>query len=120
MRRRGEIPEGRELVEAAAAFAQEKLAENVTAVRVGSQSVLADWFLICEGGNRVHNGAIADCIIEGLERRGLSPWHVEGKSDGRWVLIDYSDVLVHIMLPEVRRYYSLETLWNDTERLRFR
>jgi ribosome-associated protein len=111
--------EGRKLVEAIAGCALDKKAENVVGLRVEPQCGIADWFVICEGDNRVQTGAIADAIVEGVAQKGLRPWHVEGKEDGRWVLIDFSDVIVHIMLPEIRGYYALERMWSSAERIAF-
>jgi len=68
--------------------------------------------VVCEGDNTSHTSAVANGVIAELKaRHGTAPWHHEGVEDGRWALIDYTDVVVHVMLREVRKYYDLESLW---------
>ena len=75
------------------------------------KSGAADWFIICQADNTSHTSAIADGVIKALKEKHTSPWHQEGLEDGRWALIDYTDVIVHVMLPELREFYDLESLW---------
>ncbi|MBD3322261.1 MAG: ribosome silencing factor [Chitinivibrionales bacterium] len=101
----------------------EKMIESAEAKK-GSGSIVdlrkknapADWFVICQGENAVHNRAICDEILDELEKVHVSPWHIEGKSEGRWLLIDCVDVVAHIMLPEMHELYSLEQLWSDEKK----
>lgn len=73
-----------------------------------------DYFVIGSGTSDTQVRAIADNVIEVLEREGGgSPWHVEGLTAGRWVLLDYVDFVVHVFHHEMRRYYQLERLWGD-------
>ncbi|MBD3347381.1 MAG: ribosome silencing factor [Chitinivibrionales bacterium] len=95
--------------------AEEKKA-TASVIDLRKRTAPADWFVICEGENAVHNRAICDAILDGLDRVNVHPWHVEGKAEGRWLLIDCIDVVVHIMIPEVRDYYSLEELWSGTKK----
>lgn len=104
---------GKELVDAIVESAKEKLAENIIVIDLNGVQGAADWFIVCQGDNTVQNSAIADGIIDSLIEKHTKPWHVEGKEDGRWVLIDFSDVIVHVMIPEVREYYALESLWGE-------
>ena len=104
---------GKELVDAVVRFARDKLAEKITVIDIRKLHGSTDWFIICQGDNTVHNSAIADGIVDGTRELGTRPWREEGNEEGRWVLIDYSDVVVHIMLPEVRSYYNLEELWSN-------
>lgn len=76
----------------------------------------ADFFLIASGDSDVHARAIADNILERLEASGLRPVGVEGRSGGRWILLDYVSLIVHIFLPRVREFYQLERLWGDAPR----
>lgn len=76
----------------------------------------ADFFLIASGDSDVHTRAIADNIVEHLEASGFRPIGVEGRSGGRWILLDYVNVIVHIFLPRVRKFYQLERLWGDAPR----
>lgn len=104
---------GKELVDAIVKEAQDKLAEKIVIIDLQGVPGSADWFIICQGDTTVHNRAIFDGIVNGLIERGTHPWKQEGEEDGRWILIDFSDVLVHIMLPELRSYYDIEALWSD-------
>jgi ribosome-associated protein len=104
---------GKELVEAIVKEAQDKLAEKITVIDLQGVPGSADWFVICQGDTSVHNTAIFNGIVDGLAECGTRPWKKEGEEDGRWILIDFSDVLVHIMLPELREYYDLEALWSE-------
>ena len=103
---------GKELVDAIIASAEEKLAENILVLDLNGLSGTADWFVICESETTIQNRAIHDHIVEDLKIKGTRPWLSEGENEGRWILIDYSDVVVHIMLPELREYYDLESLWS--------
>ena len=108
---------GAPLLRVIADAALDKKADDVTVLNLSRESGIADWFIICQGDNAMHNRAIADNIGAELDKRGMSPWHIEGASggDGRWIVMDFSDVIVHIMTPQVREYYSLEELWTPID-----
>ncbi len=75
---------------------------------------VADYFVICEAGNQPQIRAIADSIEEEVKQAcGEFPYHVEGKSTLQWVLVDYVNIVVHIMTPENRKFYKLEEMWSD-------
>lgn len=75
---------------------------------------VADFFIICEAGNQPQIRAIAENIEHKVDKNcGESPYHHEGFTTLQWVLIDYVNVVVHIMLPETRKFYKLEEMWND-------
>lgn len=76
-----------------------------------------DSFVICGGNQRRQTQAICDAIVERLGSEGERPGHVEGYSLGEWILIDYSDLVVHVFTQETRAYYSLEKLWGDAPRI---
>jgi ribosome-associated protein len=90
---------------------QKALAEEITTIDLQKLPGAADWFVICQCDTAVHARACADQVIDDLAALGTRPWQREGIEDGRWILLDYSDVVVHIMLPELRRFYRLEELW---------
>ncbi len=113
---KGKALAGKLLVDEIVKQAQEKLAENIVVLDIQGLPGSADWFVICESDNTVQNNAIADAIVKSLSEKSTYPWHEEGRSEGRWVLLDYSDVIVHIMLPEIRSYYNLEELWSEGKR----
>lgn len=104
---------GKELVDEVIKQAQEQLAEKIVVIDLQGVPGSADWFIICQGDTTVHNRAIFDGITDALAEAGTHAWKKEGEEDGRWILIDYSDVVVHIMLPELRSYYDIESLWVD-------
>ncbi|MDR0330365.1 MAG: ribosome silencing factor [Chitinispirillales bacterium] len=105
---------GKELVDAVVQALEEKLAEKIVALDLRGVSAAADWFVVCQGDNTSHTSAAANSVIATLKgKHATAPWHSEGVEDGRWALIDYTDVVVHVMLPEVREYYGLEALWKN-------
>ena len=76
-----------------------------------------DYFFICSGNSDRQVQAIARGIEEALEGKGVRPLGLEGVSEGKWILIDYEDVVVHIFLEPVRQFYDLEGLWGDAPRI---
>jgi ribosome-associated protein len=107
---------GRRLVDVIVAAAQEKLAERCTFIELSGTTAASDFFVIAQSDTAVQNIAIADAIVDRCVRKNIRPWHIEGEREGRWILIDFSDVVVHIMLPDLREYYCLETLWTGGKR----
>lgn len=102
-----------ELVRVAARAASDKLAEDIVAFDVSEQLVITDAFLICSAGNDRQVRAIVDEVEDKLREAGAKPVRREGERDGRWVLLDYSDLVVHVLHEEERRFYALERLWRD-------
>jgi ribosome-associated protein len=102
-----------ELAIAAARAASDIKAEEIIALDVSEQLVLTDVFLIASGTNERQVGAIVDAVEEALFKLGAKPVRREGKSAGRWVLVDFGDVVVHVQHSEDRVYYALERLWKD-------
>ncbi|MEI6454672.1 MAG: ribosome silencing factor [bacterium] len=77
---------------------------------------ISDAFVICHGTSRTQVEALADHVIGEVKKNtGLNPWHKEGFENAEWILIDYSDVVVHIFQEERRKFYNLEQLWADAE-----
>jgi ribosome-associated protein len=102
-----------ELVQIAAAAAADKLATDIIAYDVSEQLVITDAFLLCSAANDRQVAAIVDEIEEKLRRAGARPARREGEREGRWVLLDYLDVVIHVQHAEQRVFYSLERLWKD-------
>ena len=102
-----------ELVLTAARAASDKLAGQIVAFDVSDQLAITDAFLIASGANDRQVKAIVDEVEEKLREVGAKPLRREGERDGRWVLIDYGDIVVHIQHEEERQYYALERLWRD-------
>lgn len=102
-----------ELTRAAAQAAGEKLAEKLIAFDVSEQLIITDVFLICSAANDRQVRSIVDSVEEKLLTLGAKPVRREGQQEGRWVLLDYGDVVVHVQHEEERTFYALERLWND-------
>jgi ribosome-associated protein len=102
-----------ELTRAAADAARSKLAQEVLAFDVSEQLALTDVFLLCSASNDRQVKAIQDAVEERMLQHGAKPVRREGEREGRWVLLDFSDIVVHIQHAEERVYYALERLWSD-------
>ena len=97
----------------AAAAAADKLATDIVAFDVSEQLIITDAMLLCTGNNDRQVRAIVDEIEDRLRAEDVKALHREGERDGRWVLLDYGDMIVHVMHAEEREYYALERLWRD-------
>ena len=106
-----------ELVEIAATAAADKLATDIIAYDVSEQLVITDAFLLCSAPNDRQVRAIVDEIEDKLGRAGAKPVRREGEREGRWVLLDYIDVVIHVQHSEERVFYALERLWKDCPQL---
>lgn len=97
--------------------AQDKQASNITVLRLAGAVAFADYFIVCSGQSAPQLHAIGEAIEERLDRMGKRLLHREGKSGAEWVLLDYGSIVVHIFSEGARRYYDLERLWRNAERL---
>lgn len=102
-----------DLAKAAAAAAEDKLASKIVALDVSEQLALTDIFVLASAPNDRQVGAIVDSVEDKLRELGVKPVRREGERNGRWVLIDFSDIVVHVQHEEERTYYQLERLWKD-------
>ncbi|HET9658650.1 MAG TPA: ribosome silencing factor [Kineosporiaceae bacterium] len=102
-----------ELATAAALAASDKLANDVVALDVSDQLVITDVFLLASAPNDRQVRAIVDAIEERLHGLGAKPVRREGEREGRWVLIDFGELVVHVQHADERAYYALERLWRD-------
>ena len=102
-----------ELIEIAAAAAADKLATGIIAYDVSEQLVITDAFLLCAASNDRQVRSIVDEIEAKLRLAGAKPVRREGEREGRWVLLDYIDVVIHVQHAEERVFYALERLWKD-------
>lgn len=96
---------------------QGRKAKDIVVLDVGDLTSLADAFIICHGTSNRQVAAIAEHIKTDLKKKGITPICVDGLKDGRWVLMDYGDVVIHVFYEEVRRFYDLEGLWVDAKRI---
>lgn len=106
------------IVESIAQAASDRKGGEILLLKVGDVSYLADYFAIVTGYSKAQVRAIADAI----EEKVVSQWHrrplrTAGKAEGTWVLQDYGDVIVHIMMPNEREFYNLEAFWGHAERI---
>ncbi|MEO8945787.1 MAG: ribosome silencing factor [Gemmatimonadaceae bacterium] len=99
----------------AAAVCVDVKANDVVILNLKGVSEMTDCFLIASGTSDTHVRSIAEHVMSELKKEGLRAHHVEGLSQGRWVLLDYVDFLVHIFHPTLRNFYQLERLWGDAE-----
>ncbi len=107
-------PEAIALAVSAAEAAADKLAADIVAFDVSEQLVITDVFLVCSAPNERQVGAIVDAVEERLQKEhSTRPVRREGAREGRWVLLDFVDLVVHVQNLEERVYYSLERLWKD-------
>ena len=97
--------------DAIVAAAEDKKANYITALDLRGKTLIADFFIICSGTSNIHIRSIADGVIEALEKQGIRQRRMEGYSEATWVLLDYGDVIVHVMAEEQRDFYGLEKLW---------
>ena len=88
-------------------------ADNIVVLDVRAQASFTDYMIFASGSSRRHVSAIADSVVEAAKAAGDPALGVEGEDVGEWVLVDLGDVVVHIMLPDVRLYYELEKLWGE-------
>ena len=97
-------------------IALEQRAEDVVLLDLRGISAACDFFVIATGFSEPHLSAIADEIEETLAGEGVRPWHVEGRQNRKWVLLDFVDVVAHLFLRDTREYYRLENLWGEAPR----
>lgn len=111
---------GSDLVRAAAAAASSKKAERIVILDVSKQLVITDYFLICSGSSDRQVKSIADEVQKVLAAdMNVKPFRREGEREGRWVLLDYVDFVVHVFHKEDRDYYDLERLWSDAPKTEY-
>lgn len=110
--------EGQALAIACAKAAQDIQAERIRLFDLRGLSTLTDFMLICSGSSMPHLRAILREVRDQVhEHAGVRPSNAEGRVDSRWVVLDYIDVMVHVMHDELREFYALETLWGDAKEL---
>lgn len=105
-------------VRRAADYALDTKAIDVTVLDLRDLSSATDFFVIATGRSDIHVRAIAEHVIDSAKADGNRPEHIEGRDQGRWVLVDYIDYVVHIFHPAVRDFYRLEALWGDARSIR--
>jgi ribosome-associated protein len=97
----------------------EKKAQEPVLLELKGLSSFTDYFFLCSGKSDRQVQAIAQAIEKALKKRGIQPLGQEGTLEGKWILMDFEDVVVHIFLDPVRKFYDLEGLWMDAPRIEF-
>ena len=103
-----------ELISLAASVLYEKKAQQIVALDVSSLTVITDCMLIASGRSAVQVKTLAEEVEDRLSAEGIHPTRKEGHQDGRWIVLDYSTVLVHLFHAEEREFYRLDKLWEDS------
>lgn len=93
-------------------------AKDITTLDVRELTDVMDTMIICSGTSARHLATLSEQVVKRAKEHGLTPAGVEGEESGDWILVDLVDIVVHIMMPSAREFYSLEKLWSTTERLR--
>ena len=97
--------------------ALKKKAFDVTALDIREVSSFADYFIICSGNSNRQVQAIASSIEHDLKKKGIYPLGIEGFNEGKWILLDYDDIIIHVFYQQVREFYELERLWVDAPKV---
>ena len=98
-------------------LALDKKAESPVILDLAKLTNVAHYFVVLHGNSDRHVRAIAHHIVDSLKDKKVKLWHMEGLDTAQWVLLDFSDVIVHIFYAPVREFYNLERLWGDAERV---
>ncbi len=96
--------------------ASEKKARDVVVLELSGLTDIADFFVLASGASERHVKTIAGAVEHDMKEKGVSPSSMEGYDEGRWVIIDYGDVIVHVFLESLREMYDLESLWLEAKR----
>ncbi len=94
---------------------QKKKGLDILLMDLRGISDVADYFVLCTGTSEQHVRALSDDVVQTRKESGDAPWHVEGYTTQRWILVDFVDIVVHVFRQEAREFYSLERLWGDAE-----
>ena len=97
---------------------ENKKAEDVTILDVSKLTNIADFFVIATANSPIHAKALADYLVEEVEKAGYTVDHIEGMRFGNWILVDLLDVIVHIFTPEWREHYGIEWIWAEAQRVK--
>ena len=103
----------KELADAIALVLDSKKGRDIKVLHVEDKTVIAEYFVVCTGNSSTQIKALADEVEYQIDRRGLQPYGVEGRDNNTWLLLDYSNVIVHIFSREAREFYNLDKLYGD-------
>ena len=111
------MEQSKEMARIACKALEEKKGEDICVIDIADVSVLADYFIIANGSNSNQVNALVDSVEEELSKDGYEAKQREGYGMGSWVLLDYSDIIVHVFDKENRLFYDLERIWKDGNRI---
>lgn len=97
---------------------EDNKAEKITSLDVHELTTVTSWMVICSATSKRHAHALGDHLITKIKAQGIQPLGVEGEIQNEWLLVDLGEIVVHIMLEETRKFYSLEKLWSATLKVR--
>jgi ribosome-associated protein len=92
-----------------------KKATDIVAIHVADKTIIADWFIICSGRATQQVKALADEVDHKATELGLTLRRSEGYGEGKWIVLDYADILVHLFFPEERKFFNMERLWDEND-----
>ena len=105
--------DAKEVADAIAEILDSKKARDVKVLHVEDKTVIAEYFVLCTGNSSTQVKALAGEVEFKIGERGLLPYHVEGKDNNSWIIMDYSNVIVHVFTRDAREFYNLEKLYED-------
>ncbi len=105
--------EGKEQVLSLCEVLYNKKALDIIAIHVADKTIIADWFIICSGRAVPQVKALCDEVEDKASALGLPLRRKDGYTEGRWIVLDFSSILVHLFIPDERKYYNMERLWMD-------
>jgi len=105
------------LARRAAEVCLDNKADDVVVLDLHGVTDMADYFIVASGTSNTHVRSVAEHVLEALQKQGIRAASVEGLTQGRWVLLDYVDFVVHVFHPSLRSFYQLERLWGDAPAL---
>lgn len=109
--------EAKELMENIVKVLDSKKAKDIRAIRIGDLTILGEYFVIATGTSSTQVKMLADEVDYQLGEKGVQPHRVEGYHSENWIILDYTDVIVHIFHEDTRKFYDLERLWADGEKV---
>ena len=88
-------------------------ATEITSINLKNKTTIADFMIVASGNSSRHIQALSEILLDQLEKKGINNCRLEGKNSNEWKLIDAKDIIIHIFLPEKRRFYNLERMWSE-------
>jgi ribosome-associated protein len=117
LQERGLSLQPKKIAELLKTFVEDKKAEDPVLLDISKYSSIAYYFLVCHGNSDRHVKSIAMHLMDEMKQRKMPAFHVEGRAEGKWVLLDFGSVIAHIFYHETREFYSLERLWGEAKKI---